>query len=210
MRTVAELEKFLFGNYVTTIRGTYSINNYGVNYSQQVVVFHDLTKVLTMSLSQLRKDEDIVDVKIFNEKATHSEVNLPNLVCLTNKCRMIVCAGSVWVSDLTNIDLNKCRVVGQASTGFFGSPMPAVYGDLILNDKTYFKTVDLTLLKDVFNAIKNNINEYKTKPAKEELTATKELYVSMHTENVAEIRKLYEDGIISREEMIELIKSIGK
>ena len=213
MRTIAELEKFLSNNYVSTSRGTYSING-----SLQVVVFHDVTNILKTCIAKLDSNEDIVDVKIFNEKATHSTADLPKLVCLTNKCRMIVCGGncyscSIWVRDLKDINPNKCRIQGQENKSFFGDRMPAVYGDLILNDKTYFKTVDLMLLKDFYNAIIKNINDYKTNHALTKADDTNdELFMSvpLPSNNVAEIRKLYEDGIITREEMIDLIKSIGK
>ena len=218
MKTIAELEKFLSTNYIATSQGTYSING-----SQQVVVFHAVNHILNTCLAKLDKNEDIVDVKIFNEKAAHSSADLPKLVCFTDKCRMIVSSGNyyscnIWVRDLKVIDPNKCRIQGQDNIGFFGNRMPCVYGDLILDGKTCFKTVELTLLKDVYNAVINNINEYKTKPEVKEISEVKELVSSEDKEwvpstpcdNVAEIRKLYEDGIITREEMIDLIKSIGK
>ena len=231
MRTEEELTSYLKKKYKAD-NNTFLLDESQPYDEQLKVCFHGLSEELNACLIKLWNDEEIVDVKIFNEKNPNdnSSVKLVSrMICLTNKCRMIICREATGLSDflifsfasysndtevieLKRIDHNKCRVLEHKNTSFFGKPKPAIFGDLILDDKPVFDTVNLKVLNGVYRAILNNIKKYAQppKPKKEEPASAKEIAPPPPSNNVAEIRKLYEDGIITKEEMLDLIKSLAK
>lgn len=220
MRTVKEVRKKLSGQYHISGSGTdcylHKFKSGDIIYSVQ---FHQLDEAINTCLIKLWNDEEIVEAKALNETLYSTT---PKLIFLTNKRRLfIVSEGSSTTSgfifdhttyghgmniiELDKVDPNKCRILEIQNTSFFGKPKPAVNGDLILNDKEVLKMVNLEALNEVYKAILKNIKDYAEKPAEPK---PKESAPSSQSGNVAEIRKMYEDGLITREEMLDLIKSI--
>lgn len=183
------------------------------------VTFNKLNDAINGCLIKLWNDEEIVDAKVFNELGN---TETPNVIFLTNKRRLFISKeklnvssgvfftstnyyNSLTVMELEYVNLNKCRILEIKNESFFGKPKPSVNGNLILDDKTVFNAVNLAVLDGVFKAIIDNIKTYAEKPAEPK---PKESAPSSQSGNVAEIRKMYEDGLITREEMLDLIKSI--
>lgn len=223
MRTVEEVKSYLkkkfrgseyngmcfFDNSVKTESGK----------GTDSVTFNKLNDAINGCLIKLWNDEEIVDAKVFKE---HGSTETPNLIFLTNKRRLFISKeklnvssgvfftstnyyNSLTVMELEYVNLNKCRILEIKNESFFGKPKPSVNGNLILDDKTVFNAVNLAVLDGVLKAIIDNIKTYAEKPAEPK---PKESAPSSQSGNVAEIRKMYEDGLITREEMLDLIKSI--
>ena len=211
MRTVEEIKKHLTAK----------------NRISAEVSIHSFNDAANNCINSLWNDEIINYANLINENEHSGDRKIPYLICLTNKNRLFVCKENavntqgfiftstsysyeVKITELEYVDANKCRILEHVNTSFFGKPLPAVYGNLILNDKTVLTRADIKVLKNVYNAVIKSINGHKEQCAKKKNNskADKELTPTPASNNVAEIRKLYEDGIITREEMLDLIKSI--
>lgn len=178
--------------------------------------FYDIDQALNGIFLQLWNNEEIVNVEIFNDVKDMQSLYSPQsvMILLTSSNRMFICRqvtypaigyGCVY-SDLNNIDVNKCRILEVENRTLFGKIKPSTYGQLILNDSRTFQCILLTVLPKLYDAIIKHINEYKVEKAIR--VTTVEDPNAKSSSSISEIRKLYEDGIISKEEMLDLIKSV--
>lgn len=209
--------------------------NSGSNFIESVQ-FNRFDDAINECLIKLWNNEEIVDAIALNENLSLKKPNLIFLTnqCRLFICKeeSSTSQGLIFTStnyhnkieviELKKVDLNKCRILEIKNESFFGKPKPSVNGDLIINDERKLTIVKLVLLDKIYEAIENNIKAYAEKPAlnaqennvdtaNSSSAAAKCANVgsaadSKNSGNVAEIRKLYEDGIITREEMLDLIK----
>lgn len=236
MRTVEEVKKHLKRNAYRESYGA-SIFTVPVKTAsgsgKEDVTFNKLNDAINGLLVKLWNDEEITQAFVFNENLNSKK---PVLLALTGK-RLLVSREESKVSDgfilsytnyyyeteeieLKYVDMNKCRILEQKNESFFGKPKPSVNGNLILDDKNTLVSVNLQILDAIYKAVTKNIKALTAKSAHK--TEEKDGYnpnggsisknagnagSSANSWNVAEIRKLYEDGIITREEMLDLIKS---
>ncbi len=180
--------------------------------------------------TMLWNNENIVDAAVVNANYVENYDNetAPILVCFTDKNRMLISRetkklnhGFIFTTptyyyseeaiELKYVAAEKCRILEYVNTTLFGKPKPAVDGDLIVDDKEIIVNAQLKGLKTVYKALMSSIEDSKFKEKKKDGGKTlSSPPPASPTGNVAEIRKLYEDGIITKEEMIDLIKSLAK
>lgn len=182
---------------------------------------HEVDKLINCALAQLWGNEDVVKVLIGCTDDSQSF-----LLLLTNKNRIIRCyetkrtvkvlffdtieyEHSAGAYDMAGVDSNKCRLVERKTDGFFGKTFYDVIFDEVTNNgykiKLTFTFNEQSQAQSAMNAIVSNIKTYgKTTDT---ATATSS---SSAGSAVAEIRKMYEDGIIDKAEMLDLIKALNK
>ena len=108
------------------------------------------------------------------------------------------------VVELKYVDKEKSRVLKHKASGIFGR----VYYSIELEGITRF-SIYLESESDAdtfFRLLCQHLDQYDKKKEKEAAAAP--AAVGTSSAKISEIRKLYEDGLITKEEMLDLIKSI--
>ena len=227
MRKLDEIDKYLYEKY-DAIGNEPNISYRLKDCKTSIVHFNKRVEVIEGGLTKLWNDEEIVEVELYTIRADqYTDTAQPGLVFLTNKCRMIICQedfcvssghiftftnyySSIKIVELEYVDINKCRILEIKRESLFGKPKPSLYGQLILDDKSAFSGVlELSVLGKMYDSIMKNIKGFRdSKTESEETRNESEVVVTNSSQNnIAQIRKLYEDNIITKEEMLELIKS---
>lgn len=223
MKTVKEIKKYLntkyhIGWWINNklvddyLNADKCLIHLGKYENNNACLIYNIDGALNSILVKLWNDEEIIDIDVFYE--LNNDLS-PFMIFLTNRNRMITCK---WdsrdydvadVRELNNIDVNKCRLLEVENVTLFSrKAKPPVYGQLVLDDRNVFGQIKLEFLRDIYNTIINHINKYKSEKVLKVLPVQETN--SKESSNVKEIRRLYEDGIISKEEMLDLIKSIVK
>lgn len=175
---------------------------------------------INAGLTKLWNDEDIVKAMVFLKDDTS-----PNILLITNKSRMVVCnegkeqvtgllfdrtrySHTASVYDITGVDANKSRCIEVKESGFFGR----TYYNVVFEGAARAITLSCDN-KDKAFAILSAVTKYAAKPASAAASspATPPVSPASAASNsaIAEIRQMYEDGIIDKAEMLDLIKSLN-
>lgn len=180
-------------------------------------------KMLNAGLTQMFLDEEVVEAL-----ADDTGRNVNTLYLLTNKNRLIITLEDVYESkslfksdeykhygyiyDLNKTDFSKSSLNIYKENKIFGNS----YDQLILrftNDNGIENEVammaPLNKGKDLLNQIKKHFDKYSTPLSNKKKVNKNEEKLSQNN-LVNDIRKLYEDGIITREEMLDLLKEAIK
>ena len=186
----------------------------------------DEKKLISFGLAQLWNNEEVVNAYAYHQTDSN------HIALVTDKARLIICNENltpyngmnlfksynknynVDCRDLTYIDKNKSRINSIKEGGFFGN----IYYKLIFEcdfhpvtqrlDNFYITVDKKKKKKKIFNMIISASTKYG-KPQTVKQTPQQPITQSgAQTSNIVDIRKLYEDGLITKEEMIDLIKSL--
>lgn len=125
---------------------------------------------------------------------------------------------TVYGCNRTDIALGKLDdkttklVVHEKDVGFFRKKMEYDYAEIILgfvkrDTVTFTVQAPVEVARYVYNYIVNRMNKFADKLTEKPAAPSEPAKGGASGSNIAEIRKMYEDGLISREEMLELIKS---
>ena len=112
---------------------------------------------------------------------------------------------SAYAYDMTGVDSNRSRCVERKVGGFLGT----TYYDIIFEGQKTPLTLTVnqqSKMSEVLNAVLNNAKQYgKAEGVSQAASAP----VPGGNSAIAEIRKMYEDGLIDKAEMLDLIKSLN-
>ena len=214
--------KFFFRR--STVRDSESIKR-SVQSDSQFYNFREFDNCVNAGLARLWNNEDVTHAVVFS-----FDGNAASILLITNQNRMIVCNESkeeikgflidrtrynhsVYVYDMTGVDANKTRCVERSSGGFFSR----TYYDVVFEGQSNPPRLTITCdKKDKAFKIKDLVLSAFSRPAATASATTVSSPASAApptssaASEIAEIRKMYEDGIIDKAEMLDLIKALKK
>ncbi len=172
-------------------------------------VFNNLKGCINAALSALWANEEIIDVFFYKID------EFRYVLFVTDKGRIVqavedpTSSYGPYVSralEMIGADANKSRCIETSTGGWFGK---TYYCIVFEGQKTPFeihcedKNTASAILTSVLQAAKKAAAASAPKPAASAAPAA-----SSMASAIAEIRKMYEDGLISKEEMLDLIKAL--
>lgn len=179
---------------------------------------HKPDNCINTALTKMWNNENVVMAMIFFS----NNVNC-SLLLLTDKNRLIIGNEnqterkgrlfdttqfdySSYAYDMTGVDGNKTRCIVRKESGFLG----ATYYDVIFEGQQQRFTLTFTQQAQANKVMQAVLDNAKRCEKPEPTSAPTSAPASTGNSAIAEIRKMYEDGIIDKAEMLDLIKSLNK
>ena len=189
-----------------------------VQFDKQLYKITQFDTCVNNGLTFLWNDENVVYTFICSIDDDYSYVLL-----ITDKCRLITCSerkvkvnGSLFdrtnisrssgVDNLMGVDPNKTRCIERKLGGLFGKTLY----DIVFEGHAQSSRMITCDDKDKAFAIKDAVLTIASKSPSSTQKSGNAHPVTTSTSAITEIRKMYEDGIIDKEEMLDLIKALKK